>query len=388
MSMNVQTSNAPGGVLGKLISCAAQDTSLLVQKYDYDGIVRGAVIVVHETQRAALYISGVREALIPPGRFACDESSNIPVLTSLLSDTTGGDTTYPVSVWFVSTEVENNLLWGVRVMVRDEDYAQTISVALNGAAVMKISRPEVFLDKFVGTASAFTAADVSEKIKAWMTTPIRTAAVQAFSRAGTLLRFQTELAEMQAIVRETLNAEIGELYGIEFTRLEIRGAESDDYRQIVEQERAGTAEARRLARLGVDYSTERRFGIMEKAAGNEGAGTLMGAGIGLGAGMPMGAMFGEMMRGAFPQNPLAPAAGTPPPIPSAPPPLPPQPAAAPEYFVAVGNAPTGPFPQERIAEEIRRGALGAGALIWRAGTPNWIPASADPAFAPLFSDKK
>lgn len=49
MSMNVQTSNAPGGVLGKLISCAAQDTSLLVQKYDYDGIVRGAVIVVHET---------------------------------------------------------------------------------------------------------------------------------------------------------------------------------------------------------------------------------------------------------------------------------------------------------------------------------------------------
>lgn len=121
MSMNVQTSNAPGGVLGKLISCAAQDTSLLVQKYDYDGIVRGAVIVVHETQRAALYISGVREALIPPGRFACDESSNIPVLTRLLSDTTGGDTTYPVSVWFVSTEVENNLLWGVRVMVRDED---------------------------------------------------------------------------------------------------------------------------------------------------------------------------------------------------------------------------------------------------------------------------
>ena len=221
-----------------------------------------------------------------------------------------------------------------------------------------------------------------------MTTPIRTAAVQAFSRAGTLLRFQTELAEMQAIVRETLNAEIGELYGIEFTRFEIRGAESDDYRQIVEQERAGTAEARRLARLGVDYPTERRFGIMEKAAGNEGAGTLMGAGIGLGAGMPMGAMFGEMMRGAFPQNPLAPAAGTPPPIPSAPPPLPPQPAAAPEYFVAVGNAPTGPFPQERIAEEIRRGAHGAGPLIWRAAPPNWIPASADPAVAPLFSDKK
>ena len=99
-----------------------------------------------------------------------------------------------------------------------------------------------------------------------------------------MIRFQTELPAVQARVREELNAEIGELYGLEFTRFEIRSVESDDYQQIVAEERAGTAEARRLARLGVDYATERRFGILDKAASNEGAGTLMGAGLGLGAG--------------------------------------------------------------------------------------------------------
>lgn len=395
--MNVQTSQAPGGILGELVACDPQNTNLLVQKYDYDGIVRGGVIVVHETQRAALYINGVRETLIEPGRFVCDESANIPVLDEMLSVATKGETTYPVSVWFVSTTVENNLLWGVRVVGRDADYAQTINVGLNGSAVVRVAAPETFLDKFVGTLSRFTAEDVAEKIKAWLMTPIRTAAARAFAECGSMIRFQTELPAVQARVREELNAEIGELYGLEFTRFEIRSVESDDYQQIVAEERAGTAEARRLARLGVDYATERRFGILDKAASNEGAGTLMGAGLGLGAGMPMGAAFGEMLRqtaGAGTGTPAgtpfaaagfagaSAAAATPPPIP------PSAAAGAPAYFVALGNVPTGPFSPEQLVAEIRRGALGAGTLVWRAGMASWIPIATDPAFAPLFFPSK
>ncbi|MBQ8445025.1 MAG: SPFH domain-containing protein [Opitutales bacterium] len=382
--MKTPTEKSSENILGSLISCAPQSTELLVQKYDYDGIVRGGVIVVHETQRAALYINGAREKLLPPGRFTCDESANIPILNRLLSTPTGGETTYPVSVWFVSTTIENNLLWGIRILVFDTDYGQTINVALNGSAVVKISRPEIFLDKFVGTCANFTAIDVSEKIKSWLTTPIRTAAVAAFSQNGSLIRFQTAIAEMQARIRETLNSEVGSLYGLNFTRFEVRSIESDDYQSIVREERAGTAQARRLAKLGVNYATERQFGIMEKAAANEGAGTFMGAGMGLGAGLPLGATLGEMMKNTFAPA-STPPSGTPPSF-STPPPIPPQTqAGAPTYFIALGGKPIGPFSAEQITDEIRRGTFSANTQIWKQGTPNWIPAGTDATFAPLFT---
>lgn len=376
------TASPNDNILGSLIACSSGNTDLLVQKYDYDSIVRGGVIVVHETQRAALYINGVREALISPGRFVCNESANIPVLNKLLSAATGGRTTYPVSVWFVSTTVENNLLWGIRILVHDSDYGQTINVGLNGSAVVKISRPEIFLDKFVGTASRFTTSDVAAKIKSWLMTPIRSAAVAAFTQSGSLIRFQTAIAEMQATIRETVNAEIGSLYGLEFTRFEVRGIESEDYQAIIREEQSGTAQTRRLSKLGVNYATERQFGIMERAAGNEGAGMFMGAGMGLGAGLPLGSALGEMMRNIFQpgnQTPPIPGSSVPPPIPAT---------GTPSYFIAFAGKPMGPFLPEQLASEIARGTLTPETLVWKQGNPNWQPAGTDSVLAPLFTPSK
>lgn len=51
--------------------------------------------------------------------------------------------------------------------------------------------------------------------------------------------------------------------------------------------------------LNYNYQQERTFDALERAAGNDGGGGVMGAGIGLGMGVNLGGVFGQAMGGAL-----------------------------------------------------------------------------------------
>ena len=69
-------------IVGSLIQMDATN-EVLMWKYPSDNIRRGAVIKVHQNQRALLYLNGQRIDNIGPGRELQVDSANIPGLGEL-----------------------------------------------------------------------------------------------------------------------------------------------------------------------------------------------------------------------------------------------------------------------------------------------------------------
>ena len=78
------------------------------------------------------------------------------------------------------------------------------------------------------------------------------------------------------------------------------------------------------------------------------------------------------------------SAQTPPPLPAPTPPPLPQPPAA-QYFYSDNGKPAGPVTLADIQAKIAAGAIKPDTLVWKAGTPSWVPAKDQPEIAPLFA---
>jgi hypothetical protein len=81
----------------------------------------------------------------------------------------------------------------------------------------------------------------------------------------------------------------------------------------------------------------------------------------------------------------APPPGEPPPLPPAntqPPPLPP-PGPAPTYFIERNGQAAGPFTLDQVKQEIAERRVTPQTLVWKSGTPNWMPAEEEPLLKPL-----
>jgi hypothetical protein len=81
------------------------------------------------------------------------------------------------------------------------------------------------------------------------------------------------------------------------------------------------------------------------------------------------------------------AQGGPPPLPAAPPPMPPSappppmPAPAAQYYYNDNGKQSGPVSADEIRKRIAGGQMSPDTLVWKSGTPNWVPAKSLPEFA-------
>lgn len=364
-------SSTDKGVVGGLIHMDAGN-DVLMWKYPHNNIKRGAVIKVHQNQRALLYANGERIDTIGPGREVVIDSNNMPFLSRLMNVASGGETTYTFEVWFANMTCVHNVNIGfngnndgVRVSVPNPYNGRIMKFPVNahGSYRFKLHNPEIFADKIVGTKGQINTENVdnmfADQIKGIIIDKVKHVLNHDNMDIDSFLGGSNE---MNATLREESNRDLRDSYGIEIDNFSLR-FNSPEYDEFNESGLKGAKLENEMGQRGRFYDTERQKDIMMQAAANPGAGTFMGVGMGFGMGNQMGQMMGQMAGQMAP----------PPPVPT-----------AKTWHIVMSGQAAGPFDMATLGAYVAQGVVTPATMVWSQGMPGWSEARMVPELASLF----
>lgn len=172
-----------------------------------------------------------------------------------------------------------------------------------------------------------------------------------------VLEIMSHLQEISSYSEDSLKPYFA-AYGVElvlFNIISINIPENDA--SLNEIKKAKNLSARLKIAGKENYSLERSFDVMDKAAVNEsGTGAaFINAGLGLGASLNIGKQIGETF---MPNDKIVP-----PPI------------IEESYFLAVNGKQQGPYTRYQLYEAILHNSVTLGVLAWKKGMPTWQPLS-------------
>jgi membrane protease subunit (stomatin/prohibitin family) len=138
------------------------DEQLFAWKYPQANLSTYTQLIVSESQEAILFSKGQLVGKFGPGKHTLN-TENIPVLRSLFGLPFGGNNPFTAEVWFVNKLLPLNLDWTTdSMMYHDPDYQTMVPLLAKGRYGIKITDPERFLIKLVGTTPAFTARQLTD----------------------------------------------------------------------------------------------------------------------------------------------------------------------------------------------------------------------------------
>lgn len=380
-----EASGTDKGIVGGIIEWSDTNEQL-AYKYPYNNIKKGAIIKVHQNQKAVIFADGRRIDTLEPGRQVVVDSANLPLIGGLMNVATGGETSYRFEVWFLNVTTERELVWGFGpndVIVSTPnlglDGGLRFGMAGNGTYRIKLCNTDVFIDKLVGTEHSKSASEIEDFFKAQVASNL-IAAIQLTSREKQYgpEELMGNRHELETIIRAKLNDFMPSQYGLDVVNFSFMGLTSPGYNAFLEEQQEGARKRAKLRQEGEFYHSERQYDIMQTAAGNEGAaGSMMGAGMGVGMGFGMGGAVGGMVQGMMQQNPAMggqQAGAMPPPMP-----------VEPQFFIAVNGQQTGPFGMEALRAQAAQGMFTPKSMVWTAGMSAWAVAESVPALGSLFA---
>lgn len=292
-----------------------QDNFALVEKYYVEDLNTKTQLVVNEAQEAIFYKDGQALDLFPSGRHTLNTNS-VPILKRIFNAVFNKKTPFICDVYFINKVNVLDLLWGTDspITLEDPKYHLIVNVRGNGQSGIRITDSRKFVLKIVGQVPVFTQDDIKKSIKGILMAYIKSLIAQEIAKNGvSILEINTKLVELSKALQERINLELEE-YGIELTKFFINtitcsnedlmllretkekylSVSTDIELEAMKEIKLGEAKARARAIQGYTYQDERKFDVLETAAGNEGTGSnLMGAGIGLGMGAGIGAGIGR-----------------------------------------------------------------------------------------------
>ena len=380
---SVQHNEQPG-IVGSLIQMNAPN-DVLMWKYPANDIMRGAVIKVHQNQRALLYSSGQRIDNIGPGREIVVDSANIPGLKRLLNKATGGETSYPFEIWFANMSCEHNINIGITandgilfpVLNKATGREMDFPITAFGSYRFKLYNPEVYCDKLVGTTELSSTGNVNDffadQIKVLMIEVVQDLIKQ---NTFTITQLMGASRNLNENIRNNANKELKQVYGIELTSFNLR-FNSPAYQKYTQEGLEGAGLENRMANMGQYYDKENQYDIMKKAAANSGAGNFMGIGMGFGMGTQVGQMVGQMAQNITGTNIAANQSGqiTPPPVPSS----------TKRFFFVINGQSAGPLDIPAIQAKIAEQTITSQTLAWTEGMTAWAAASSIAELSSLFA---
>lgn len=347
-----------------VVKCDMQDGELCY-KFPSDNLRIGTQVVVYPAQTAFFVKGGTVCDEFTSGTYTI-KTENIPLLHKIINIPFGGDSPFKADVWFVNQIAKLDLPWGTPqpIQVEDPKYKIIVPVRAHGQYGMRVTNPRVFLETLIGNLQGFTSDKVDAYVKGRLVTALNSIIAQQIIDEGvSILDINTRLMQLSSTCEQTLNTQF-EKYGITLTEFSIMSINVPQDDPSVVRLKEAKDLAARLAITGVGvYQMERSFDVMEKAAGNEGAGGSMAAmGAGLGVGFGVGNNIGGIAG-----NMLNPNAATPPPLPT-----------GRLFYVAVGSQ---QLPNQNIAQIealINQGQINGNTLVWATGMSGWLPLSSVP----------
>ena len=253
-------------------------------------------LVVREAQEAILFKDGKALDLFPAGRHTLS-TNNIPLLGRLINLSTGGESAFKASVWFVNKASLLDIKWGTQnpILLRDPEYQIPIYVRAYGQFGIRVDESRKFVLKLAGNKSSLTRADVEAYFKGLILSRMGDMiSTYIAHRKVNIFEISAYLEDMSSEAVEKIRPELQE-FGIETLNFYFGSVNVVDDDEGIKKLKAALAERATMNVMGYSYQQKRSFDVMESAAKNEGSGgSMMGAGMGLGAGMGMGGVFGQM----------------------------------------------------------------------------------------------
>lgn len=348
----------------KSIYWEQEDREELVYKFPFNNISLGSVLTVNESQEALFFKSGVLCDTFGAGRHILS-TANLPVLNKLINLPSGGESTFMAEVWFVSKLEKRNMFWGTGGLRIVDPYFQIpIKISARGQYGVRVSDSALFLKKLIGTLSYITTDLIEEQFRIDVIETVKVSIAKFMKENNVNINeLGVSYKELSKTIACDLQAVFDE-YGVELLNfnLEDIGFDENDkgYQTVME----GVAEQAKLSKLGVSYAQQKQFDIAQTAAGNEGAGNLMGMGMGLGMGNAVGQMIGNTMQAMQPPMPQAPQMSS--------------------YYVAKNGQTTGPFTVDIIQGMIKQGEVTTTTYVYKVGGQAWVLAVDDTELSRLF----
>jgi membrane protease subunit (stomatin/prohibitin family) len=262
-------------------------------------IQNGAQLTVREGQVAAFFNEGQIADMFGPGLHTL-ETSNLPLLTNLLSWDKAFKSPFKSDVVFFSQKEQIGLKWGTTqpVTIRDAEFGP-IRVRAFGSFSFRIDKVAPFTSRLLGTLSGLTVSDIEPQLRSAIATSMAT----GLGGGGTPF---LDLAANQAALSESLRKAVEsslEQWGLTVPSLFI---ESLSLPEEVQKAIDAGGSMRVIGDLD-RYAKYQAAEAMEIAAAQSGG--VAGIGAGAAAGMAIGqAMAGGMAQAAQPAAPAVPAA--------------------------------------------------------------------------------
>jgi len=263
----------------------------IVHRWPADGpgdIRLGAQLTVRESQAAVFFRDGQALDTFHAGRHTLS-TLNLPLLQRIINIPFGGETPFQAEVYFVNLRTMTDLKWGTRapVVFRDKELAM-IRLRAFGLFTCRVSEPQLFVNKVVGTERRYDEASV----EVWM----REFIVSRFNDTlGEVLETVLDLAksydEVGVATRERCREDF-EKFGVELTDLLIEAITPTEEVQKMIDERTSMEAVGDMGRF-TQYRTAQAIGDMAKQPGGGAGGMEVGAGLGAGIGL------GQAMAGAM-----------------------------------------------------------------------------------------
>lgn len=352
-----------------VVKCEMKDYEFC-KKFPSQDLRTSSQLVVYPSQTAIFVKGGQVCDIFSSGTYTL-KTENIPILNKIINLPFGGNSPFQAEVWFVNHTDKLNMKWGTPnpIYLEDPKYGIIVPVRAFGQYGLSVSKADTFFKSLIGNMPEFSAYKVAEYFKGLMLANLNSAISKKIcSDQISILDINQHLMDMSAFCKDDIDKSF-EKYGIqlsEFSFVSINVPYDDP--SIVKLKEAKDMAAK-MKIMGRDiYQMERSFNVLEKAAGNEGAGgAMMAMGAGIGAGVGVGQNMGQMAS-----NTIGGIQNFPPPLPL-----------GTTYFVYVNGQQLGGQTIQSITSMIMQGTINGDTLAWRTGMQKWDKISNIPELASL-----
>ncbi|MDE5585880.1 MAG: SPFH domain-containing protein [Muribaculaceae bacterium] len=279
-------------------------------KYPENNLSTYSQLVVNESQVALLFSKGELMGRFGPGKHTLN-TENLPVLRRLFGIPFGGKNPFLAQVWFVNLIDSYSIPWAIKKLaIHDADYQTNLPLMIEGQYGVRVTDPEKFIIKMVGTRNVFDQRDLTLQFEGEFTTKAKSAIVSFMAQRHIGYKgISAHLAELSDLLRNVLS-EFWKDQGIELTKFYVSDIDIDTSTPEGQKVKEAIATQSSMSITGHTWQQEQMFDTANNAlsglAGGNGGllGGLMAINMmgGMGSGMGSAAMNPQFNQPTFSGN--------------------------------------------------------------------------------------
>lgn len=273
------------------VSWSPQGSELIfAYKYPQNNLSTYTQLIVNESQCALLFSKGELLGKFGPGKHTL-KTENLPLLRKMYGFPFGGKNPFMAQVWFVNNIENFSIPWAIRKLaVHDADYQTNLPLLIDGQYGLRVTDPEKFLIKMVGTRDIFTQSHLTQQFEGEFTTKAKSAVVSFM--INNHIGYKTisaHLSDISNLLRHELT-EFWKDFGIELTKFYVSNVDIDTTTPEGQKVKEAIATQSSMSITGHTWQQEQMFGTANNALNS------LSGGLG-GNGLLGGLMAINMMNG-------------------------------------------------------------------------------------------